>query len=236
MGTVSAAGCVRCSIWWHLTANLETKENNKTLIENLRNVRISCSALSLTNLGYYWKESVFRLFSGAGLSADYPFNTLKTDTFFSLKFSPFFPGTFASLAHYASVSRSLPRGKPFAPKCSFGKKTGLNPAERVALHFHYAKQPSRTSFRPPVFYSPFSHTHKTDAGSIPALTVSFIPSPGHTFLLPALYYQPFFKLIDPSKSKSKPKLAVLPADPCTGTSARPGASVLFITRTLPVKD
>jgi hypothetical protein len=53
--------------------------------------------------------------------------------------------------------------------------------------------------------------------------------------LPSLYYQPFFKAIDPSKSKSKPKLAVLPADPCTGTSARPGQVSFFIPGVLPVK-
>ena len=124
------------------------------------------------------------------------------------------------------MSRSLPRGEPFTPKRSFGKQAGLNPTARVALHFHYTDQPSRTSFRPPVFHSLLSHTQNGCwLHSGPDSQLHSISGPHFPFT--ALYYKLFLKLIDPSKSKSKPKLADLPADSYLGTSARPGQVSVF---------
>jgi hypothetical protein len=111
----------------------------------------------------------------------------------------------------------------------------LNPTERVALHFHYADQPSRTSFRPPVFFSLLFHTKSgcwLHFG--PNSQLHSISGPHFPFACP--FITNLFKLIDPSKSKSKPKLAVLPADPYLGTFARPGQVSFFIPGVLPVKD
>jgi hypothetical protein len=112
------------------------------------------------------------------------FQHLKTDTFFFESFLPCSP------AHSPHLLTTL----PYPARClaenrllrnaRLANKPGWPPRkESPFISIALSSIPGLHFARP--FFTARFLTPKTDAGSISVQTVSFIPSPGHTFLLPA---------------------------------------------------
>ena len=83
-------------------------------------------------------------------------------------------GTFALPAHFASVTRSLPRGKLFAPVRPFGKQAGLNPTAR---EFPFPSlSGSQPGFTSPVPSFPIPRIHAISRKQAPFLPSNqFVP-------------------------------------------------------------